>query len=92
MHPPQAVPAAPVDAASLATALRALGIFYGVEQPLAATVAASPDEASAVRAFIHRERPHLLRAYDLESLVAMVMATRAASIEPQASIEARAVA
>jgi hypothetical protein len=81
-------PTAPIDAGALATALRALGIFYGAERPLAETVAGAADEAQAVRAYIHRERPHLLKAYDLEALVGIVLAARAASTQAPASIEA----
>ena len=78
----------PVDAGALATALRSLGIFYGAERPLADTVAHAADEADAVRAYIRRERPHLLTCYDLEALVGLVLAARASSAEAPASIEA----
>jgi hypothetical protein len=78
-----------LDTPALAAALRTMGLFYGLEQPLAATVAGAPDEAEAVRAFIRRERPHLLKAYDLETLVGMVAEARRAAIEPPASIESR---
>ncbi|HYC35224.1 MAG TPA: hypothetical protein VEC19_02295 [Usitatibacter sp.] len=77
-----------IDAGALAMALRALGIFYGAERPLAETVAGAADEAEAVRAYIRRERPHLLRCYELESLVGIVLAARAASTEAPLSIEA----
>ena len=80
---------APIDTDALAMALRALGVFYGLEHPLAATVAGAADEAEAVRAFIRRERPHLLKAYELESLVGIVLAARAGSLEAPASIKAR---
>jgi hypothetical protein len=80
--------AAPVDAGALATALRSLNIFYGAERPLAETVAGASDEAEAVRAYIRRERPHLLKCYDLEALVRIVLDARAAAAEPAASIEA----
>ena len=80
--------ATPVDAGKLAVALRALGIFYGAERPLADTVAGAADEAEAVRAYIRRERPHLLRCYELEALVGIVLAARASSAEAPASIEA----
>ena len=79
--------AAPIDSTRLATALRSLGIFYGAERPLAETVAGAADEAEAVRAYIRRERPHLLRVYDLEALVGIVLAACAASAEAPASIE-----
>lgn len=78
----------PIDAGALAMALRALGIFYGAERPLADTVAGARDEAAAVRAYIHRERPHLLTCYDLEVLVGLVLSARARCVEAPASIEA----
>jgi hypothetical protein len=78
-----------IDTTALASALRSMGLFYGLEQPLAATVAGSADEAEAVRAFIRRERPHLLTAYDLEMLVGMVLSARDAAHEAPASIESR---
>ena len=77
-----------IDAAALAAALRALNIFYGAERPLADTVAGAADEAEAVRAYIRRERPHLLKCYELEALVGLVLDARRASAEPPASIEA----
>jgi hypothetical protein len=78
----------PIDAGALATALRSLNIFYGGERPLADTVAKARDEAEAVRAYIRSERPHLLKCYDLEALVGMVLAAREGAAEPHASIEA----
>lgn len=78
-----------IDTPALASALRCIGLFYGLEQPLAATVAGATDEAEAIRAFIRRERPHLLKAYDLETLVQMVLSAREASHEAPASIESR---
>ena len=78
----------PVDAGALAAALRSLGIFYGAERPLADTVAHAAGEAEAVRAYIRRERPHLLTCYDLEALVGLVLAAWASSAEAPASIEA----
>ena len=77
-----------VDAGALATALKALGICYGAERPLAETVAGAGNEAEAVRAYIRRERPHLLKCYDLEALVGIVLAARESSREAPASIEA----
>ena len=88
MRTMNATPDTPIDAGALAMALRSLGIFYGAERPLAETVAGAADEAHAVRAYIHRERPHLLKVYDLEALVGIVRAALAASAEPPASIEA----
>ena len=78
----------PIDAGKLAIALRALGIFYGAERPLADTVAGAADEAEAVRAYIRRERPHLLRCYELEALVGIVLAACANASEAPLSIEA----
>ena len=78
----------PIDPAALAAALRALHIFYGGERPLADTVAQAADEAEAVRAYIRRERPHLLTCYDLEALVGLVLDARRAAAEPPACIEA----
>jgi hypothetical protein len=78
----------PIDAGALATALRALNIFYGAERSLAETVASARDEAEAVRAYIQRERPHLLKCYDLDSLVRIVLEARRSSAEAPACIEA----
>jgi hypothetical protein len=80
--------ATPIDAGALATALRSLNILYGAERPLAETVAGAKDEAEAVRAYIRRERPHLLKCYDLEALVHIVLNARHTAAEPAASIEA----
>ena len=79
---------APIDAGALATALRSLNIFYGAERALADTVATARDEAEAVRTYIQRERPHLLKCYELDALVEMVLAARRGAAEPHASIEA----
>jgi hypothetical protein len=46
------------------------------------------DGVEALRAYFRRERPHLLASYELESLVGMVLASRAASLEALAPIEA----
>jgi hypothetical protein len=83
-----AAPATPVDAGRLANALRVLGIFYGAERPLAETVAGAANEAEAVRSYIRRERPHLLKCYEMEALVDIVLAAHASSHEAPASIEA----
>jgi hypothetical protein len=78
----------PIDSSALAAALRSLGIFQGADRSLAETVAHARDEADAVRAYIRRERPHLLTCYDLEALVGIVLAARAQGSEAPASIEA----
>ena len=49
------------------------------------------DEIEAVRAYFRRERPHLLASYELESLVGMVLASRAAGLEALAPIEAHVI-
>ncbi|HUP96350.1 MAG TPA: hypothetical protein VM073_00330 [Usitatibacter sp.] len=77
-----------IDAGALAAALRVLNIFYGAERSLAEAVAGAANEAEAVRAYIRRERPHLLKCYDLEALVGLVLDARRASTEAPASIEA----
>jgi hypothetical protein len=87
MRPSKIDPGTDVDPLALAGALRALGIFYGIERPLAETVAGARSEAEAVRTYIQRERPHLLKAYDLEFLVGIVLAARANSSEAPAAIE-----
>jgi hypothetical protein len=76
-----------VDVEALARALRALGMLYGASQPLAKTVAGAKDEAEAIRAYIERERPHLLSCYDIETLVKMVQAARESSAEAKAGVE-----
>ncbi len=76
-----------VDVEALAAALRALGMLYGASQPLAQTVAGAKDEAEAIRAYIERERPHLLSCYDIETLVKMVQAARESSAEAKAGVE-----
>jgi thymidine phosphorylase len=76
-----------VDAEALAGALRALGMLYGVSQPLAKTIAGAKTEAEAIRMYIERERPHLLASYDLETLVKMVEGAREAKTDAKASVE-----
>jgi len=49
------------------------------------------DEVEAVREYFRRERPHLLACYELEALVGMVLASRAAGVEALAPIEAYVV-
>jgi hypothetical protein len=60
-----------VDPQALERALRALGMLYGARLPDEAR-RGSLDEA--IRAFILRERAHLLAAYDMDALIAMVRA------------------
>ena len=76
-----------VDVDALAGALRALGMLYGATQPLAKTVEGARTETEAIRLYIERERPHLLRSYDLETLVKMVQGAREAKTDAKASVE-----
>ena len=62
-----------IDPVALSGALRALGMLDGSTLPAALTGEAR-DPADAIRAYITRERPHLLSCYDLESLVRLVQA------------------
>lgn len=80
-------PCGTVDHEALAGALRALGMLYGAKQPVAATTAGLDDESEAIRAYIRRERPHLLSCYDMEALVALVRAARAANAEQAPVVE-----
>lgn len=67
--------AKPIDVVALEEALRALGLLYGRKKDvLAELAAAAGDETSAIRAYLLHERPHLLSAYDIESLVEVVRA------------------
>jgi len=68
--------AAAIDQEALSGALRELGLLYGARAPLADTIADARDEAEAIRAYIERERPHLLACYDLKTLVELVRAAR----------------
>jgi hypothetical protein len=65
-----------VDHDGLMQALRDLGLLYGAKQPFADAVAGTQDETEAIRAYIERERPHLLKSYDLPTLVALVREAR----------------
>jgi hypothetical protein len=58
----------------VAEALRSLGILHGAECALAPILPGARDQSEAIRAYILRERPHLLKCYDLETLVALVRA------------------
>ena len=62
-----------VDQDALADALRALGMLYGSQADTLAQVAGeAADMREAIRAYILRERPHLLASYDIEALVGLV--------------------
>jgi hypothetical protein len=67
------MPATRIDAEALSGALRALGMLDARSLP-AALASEARDPAEAIRAYITRERPHLLSCYDLESLVRLVKA------------------
>ena len=75
------------DAHALSEALRALGMLYGTSQPAEKTFAGAKTEAEAIRAFIRLERPHLLCCYELEALVEVVRAARAANTEAPGEVE-----
>ncbi len=77
----------PPDARALEAALRSLGMLYGASQPLEKTIAGAKDEAEAIKAYIERERPHLLAVYDLETLVRMIQAAREAKTDGGAGVE-----
>jgi hypothetical protein len=63
-----------IDVSRLEAGLRAMGLLYGSCTDLRDVAAHAGDEAGAVRAYILRGRPHLLSCYDVDSLVAMVLA------------------
>jgi hypothetical protein len=73
-----AAPATPVPGAvdheMVAEALRSLGILHGAQCALAPLLPGARDESDLIRTYILRERPHLLKCYDLETLVALVRA------------------
>jgi len=77
----------PLDHEALLGALRSLGLLYGARQPFHATVAGALNEADAVRAYLKRERPHLLLCYDIEALVAMVLAARESRPDAMPGVE-----
>ncbi len=65
--------AANFDPDALLDALRSLGMLYGAQSATLAQLARDGgDEAQAIRAYILKERPHLLASYDLETLVWLV--------------------
>jgi hypothetical protein len=80
-------PSKELDQDELCGALRALGMLYGAKQPPNAATAGAAEEAEAIRAYILRERPHLLASYDIDSLVALVCAARAAGSEGPCALE-----
>ncbi len=55
--------------------------------PLAALAHEAGDEAEAIRAYIARERPHLLSCYEMDKLVELVRAQRAADADHPAALE-----
>src|SRR5712671_4803248 len=63
-----------VDTEIVAEALRSLGILYGARCALAPILANARDENEVIRSYILRERPNLLRCYDLDVLVGLVRA------------------
>ncbi len=77
----------PVDANRLAQALATLGLLYGAREALADAAAGAADEAAAIRAFIRSERAHLLATYELDDLVALVLAALTGNTRAPASIE-----
>jgi len=63
-----------VDEEMVAEALRSLGLLQGAQCALARILPGARDESDAIRAYILGERPHLLKCYDLETLVGVVRA------------------
>ena len=61
-----------VDHEALADALRALGMLYGGAGGVAEAARGAAYEHEAIRAYILRERPHMLQSYDIDALVALV--------------------
>jgi hypothetical protein len=64
----------PMDHETVADALRSLGLLHGAPCALAPILVDARDETELIRTYILRERPHLLKCYDLEVLVAVVRA------------------
>lgn len=64
-----------VDLGAIEEALRVLGLLYGAKSAPAEAVDGACDEAAVIRAYLIRERPHLLASYEIESLVALVQST-----------------
>jgi len=73
-----------VETEDLEGALRALGMLYGARLPADAL---RDGLDPAIRGYILRERAHLLAAYDLEALVAMVRAAVATRAESSPVLE-----
>lgn len=67
--------AAAVSIADVEEALRALGLLFGAKRSLADVAAGTGDESELIRAYIMRERPHLLCSYDIETLIELVRIT-----------------
>ena len=63
-----------VDHEMVAEALRSLGMLCGAQCALAPILPGARDESELIRSYILRERPHLLKCYDLEVLVGLVRA------------------
>ena len=80
-------PLAELDQDELCRALRALGMLYGAKQLPAAATAGAAEEIDAIRAYIVRERSHLLTSYDIETLVSLVRAARAVRSEGPCALE-----
>ena len=76
-----------LDQDELCAALRALGMLYGAKLPPTPAIAGTADEAESIRTYIIRERPHLLAIYDIETLIGLVRAARAANAGSPSAIE-----
>jgi hypothetical protein len=61
-----------LDHEIVAQALRSLGMLHGTRSALAPIPVAAGDQGELIRSYILRERPHLLKCYDLEALVGLV--------------------
>ena len=75
-----------IDPEALTGALRTLGMFDGAALP-AALMREARDEADAIRAYINRERPHLLSCYEMETLVRLVKACYDAQFDHPPALE-----
>jgi hypothetical protein len=73
-----------VDHERVAEALRSLGMLYGAQCALAPILPGARDESELIRSYILRERPHLLKCYDLEALVRLVRAAMEQRGQPMA--------
>jgi hypothetical protein len=73
-----------VDQDALADALRSLGMLYGSK---ADVVRGASDVHEAIRSYIVRERPHLLRSYDIEALVDLVLGVMERRSDAQPAFE-----